>query len=166
MTVQRKGLHCTHVDALRFFAPEARSWNHHGALLDRRDQLRFEQPACVHANMDLLKIVLRLQPFCDAKLIQRVLEIVLQARRLDIAASPYDVSEYLMQDQSMHNDHAIATVIPIETAEGREMYRQKQIALMKQAESIRRDLLQAYNDFLKLAFDEEALSSPRAKQFA
>lgn len=45
-TVERKGISCTHVDALRFFAPAAGPLNHHGASLERMDQLRLEQPAC------------------------------------------------------------------------------------------------------------------------
>ena len=49
--VERKGVSCTHVDALRFFAPAAAPLNSHGATLERVDQLRLEQPACVHAHM-------------------------------------------------------------------------------------------------------------------
>ena len=45
-TVERKGISCTHVDALRFFAPAAGRLNHHGDRLERIDQLRLEQPAC------------------------------------------------------------------------------------------------------------------------
>ena len=41
--VERKGISCTHVDALRFFAPAAGPLNHHGASLERTDQLRLEQ---------------------------------------------------------------------------------------------------------------------------
>jgi hypothetical protein len=32
--VERKGVRCTHIDALRFFAPEARKWNWYGSLND------------------------------------------------------------------------------------------------------------------------------------
>jgi hypothetical protein len=45
-TVEHKGISCTHVDALRFFAPAAGRLNHHGDRLERMDQLRLEQPAC------------------------------------------------------------------------------------------------------------------------
>lgn len=38
--MERKGLRCTHVDALRFFAPAAAPLNHHGSFLEREDQLR------------------------------------------------------------------------------------------------------------------------------
>lgn len=144
-TVERKGISCTHVDALRFFAPAAGPLNHHGASLERMDQLRLEQPACVHAHMDLLKIILRLQPFCDSDLFLRVLTMSLDARRLDVAASPYDARKYGLE------------VIPVETEEGRALYREKQRELMVRAEPIRRELLDAYNLFLKLAFDEDPI---------
>lgn len=32
--VERKGVRCTHIDALRFFAPEAKKWNWYGSLDD------------------------------------------------------------------------------------------------------------------------------------
>jgi hypothetical protein len=141
-TVERKGISCTHVDALRFFAQDALPLNDFGGSLQRADQVRLEQPGCVHAHMDLLKIALKLQPFCDPVLLQRVLEVALAARRLDVAASPYDSSEYGVG------------VIPIETAEGRAEYRTQQLALMKRVQPVRQDLLDAYNCFLSLAFDE------------
>jgi len=50
-TVERKGISCTHVDALRFFAPAAGPLNHHGSELERMDQLRLEQKGCVHAGI-------------------------------------------------------------------------------------------------------------------
>lgn len=57
------GVSCTHVDALRFFAPAAAGFNKHGGRLERTDQLRLEQPGCVHAHMDLLKAAIRLSPW-------------------------------------------------------------------------------------------------------
>ena len=157
-TVERKGIHCTHVDALRFFAPAAAPLNHHGASLERMDQLRLEQPACVHAHMDLLKIALRLQPFCGADLLRRVLDLALQARQLDVAASPYDATAYGVP------------AVPVETAAGRAQYKREQTALMKRAEPIRRELLQAYDTFLALAFDDNVLAlakdRPQAERFA
>jgi hypothetical protein len=157
-TVERKGIHCTHVDALRFFSPAAGPLNHHGSSLTRTDQLQLEQPACVHAHMDLLKIVLRLQPFCGAETVATILELALQARRLDVAASPYDATRYGVG------------VVPVETSSGRAQYRKEQRELMERAEPIRQDLLQAYDTFLALAFDEEALAlgtrEPQAERFA
>ena len=118
---------------MRFFAPAARPWNVQGSIetLERHDQLRLEQPACVHAQMDLLKLGLRLQPFVSAELIARILLVALEARRLDVAASPYDASLYGVD------------AVPVETPEGRSVYRKRQLELMQQANVVRTDLLQA-----------------------
>ena len=138
--VERRGISCTHVDALRYFAPAAGPLNKYGAAPDRQEQLRLEQPACVHAQMDLLKMTLRLCPFCDPVLLQRVLRVALEARRMDVAASPYDATAYGVD------------VIPIETPEGRALYREKQTQQMHKAEPVRRELLRSYDLLLDLAF--------------
>ena len=44
----------------------------------------------MHAHMDLLKMALRLQPWLCSELIGDCLEVALDARALDVAASPYD----------------------------------------------------------------------------
>lgn len=137
--VERAGIRCTHVDALRFFAPDALPLNRH-VNLTRTDQLHLEQKACVHAHMDLLKMALKLSSFVDSRLLGDVLELSLEARRLDVAASPYDASLY-----GLHP-------VPIETREGRKMYRREQAALMNKAEPIRRRLLRAYEVFMELTF--------------
>ena len=158
--VERQGIHCTHVDALKYFSPAATLYNHYGASLERLDQLRLEQPACVHAHMDLIKIVLRLQPFVNATLISRVVDLALQARRLDVAASPYDGTAY-----------DGVSIVPIETPEGRAEYRHQQQELMRHAQVLRRELLDAYHIFLYVAFDPIILQhaetmQPDAERFA
>ena len=85
--VEADEIKCTHFDAFRFFAADAVDKNRHA--LTRQTQLDHEQPACVHANMDLLRYALRLAPFVDAALIGDALDVALQARDLDIRASPY-----------------------------------------------------------------------------
>ena len=145
-TVERKGVSCTHVDALRFFAKPALPLNHFGGPLERSDQIRLENPACVHAHMDLLKIILKLQPFCDPQLLQRVLEVSLEARKLDVAASPYDA-----------NTQYNVGVIPIETREGRAEYRKRQLQLMKEVQPVRQDVLNSYHMFLSLAFSDDII---------
>ena len=115
------------------------------SVVQRTDQLRLEQPACVHAHMDLLKIALKLRPFCDPHLLVDVLGIALESRQLDVAASPYDATAYGLG------------VLPIETADGRAEYRRQQKRLMEQAESVRRKLLAAYEVFLPLAFSDKSL---------
>ena len=51
-------------------------------------------------------------------------------------ASPYDATKYG------------AGIVPIETNEGRRMYRERQIVLMQKAEPVRKKLLHAYEDFM------------------
>ena len=145
-TVERKGVHCTHVDALKYFAEAASPLNHFGGHPPRVAQLSLEQPACVHAQMDLIKMSLRLQPFLDASLLCECLQVGLEARRLDVAASPYDALEL-----------AGLEPVRVETPEGRAQYRQVQSQLMKRAAPVRRRLLRAYQVFLQLAFEEETL---------
>lgn len=144
-TVERKGVRCTHVDALRFFAPAAGLLNHHGGELERADQLRLEQKGCVHAHMDLLKIGLKLHGFVSSDLLLDILELSLAARKLDVEASPYDATEYG------------ARIVPVETNEGRRMYRDEQIVLMQRSEPVRKRLLDAYEVFMSLAFEEDLL---------
>ena len=143
--VERRGISCTHVDALRFFAPAAGPLNYHGATLQRTEQLVLEQKGCVHAHMDLLKIALKLQPFLDSTLLCDVLEVSIMARKLDVEASPYDVRGYG------------GGVVAVETEEGRRIYRSRQMTLMDQAEPVRERLLHAYAAFMSLAFDEALL---------
>ena len=142
-TVERKGIRCTHVDALRFFAPAAGPLNHHGADLQRTDQIRLEQRGCVHAHMDLLKIGLKLKGFVDSNLMADILEVGLAARKLDVEASPYDATPFG------------AGIVAVETNEGRKEYRKQQTELMQRAEPIRQRLFDSYDAFMKLSFEEE-----------
>ena len=156
--VERKGIHCTHVDALRFFAPAAAPLNHHGSSLERTDQLRLEQKGCIHANMDLLKMTLRLQPFVGADMVGDALEAALESRKLDVEASPYDASGYGLG------------AIPVETESGREEYRRRQMALMDSVQPVRERLLTAYDAFLDMSFEDQVLGisedRPEPERFA
>ena len=159
-TVERKGIRCTHVDALRYFAPAAGPYNKHGIQLQRLDQLRLEQSGCVHAHMDLIKLALRIQPFCNPELIRNALEIAIQGRRLDVAGSPYDCSSYGVQP------------IPIETSVGRNEFQLQQVELKDIATPVRQEVLEAYDVFLKIVFNSdddllrEAQKHPAAERFA
>ena len=99
----------------------------------------------MHAHMDLLKICVRLQPFVDVGLLVDVLEVALKARRLDVEASPYDGGKYGLG------------VVPVETREGRRVYKERQVEIMEEAEPIRKRLLEAYEVFLRLTFEDEYL---------
>lgn len=138
-TVERQGVHCTHTQAMQYFTPDALKLNVYPKF-QRTNQLQWEQPACVHAQMDLLQYACRLQPFCDADLFREILSIVLEARKLDVAASPYDASSYGLAP------------VPVETAEGRSLYRKRQAELMEQAQPLRQLLLDQYDCFIEAAF--------------
>lgn len=156
--VERRGVSCTHVDALRYFAPAAAPLNRHGATLQRSQQPELEQPACVHAAMDLLKIALKLHPWMCSDLLGDALEVAIAARTLDVAASPYDLSSYGLAP------------ICVETEQGRLAFREAQLELMERVTPVRRRLLEAYDAFIDAGFDritvEAALSKPNEVQFA
>merc|ERR1712203_1103338 len=90
--VERAPLRCSHFDAFRFFTEAARPQNIHSFAASREDQAVHEQPACVHANMDLLRIALKLLPLIPSDHVLHALRIALRARRVDMRASPYDLS--------------------------------------------------------------------------
>lgn len=153
-TVERKGTHCTHIHAIQYFSPPALPFNTPTELqtnFHRRElQPKYEQPACVHAHMDLLQYALRLGPFFsmdDKCRSDDLLRVVLAARRLDVAASPYDASAYA------------GPPICIETAAGRAEYREQQKALLQQVTPVRQSVLAAYEAFLQAAFAAEDVAA-------
>ena len=156
--VERSGVSCTHVDALRYFAPAAAPLNKHGSTLQRSQQPDLEQPACVHAAMDLLKIALKLHPWLPAELVGDALEVAIEARTLDVIASPYDLRSYGLEP------------ICIEEESGRAEFKERQLALMARVQPVRTQLLRAYDAFLDCGFDmstiEAALRRPNEVQFA
>jgi hypothetical protein len=103
--------------------------------------------------MDLLKMALKLAPFLPGTLLVRCLDVALQARKLDVAASPYDATSY-----------GIVPVL-IETESGRAEYRQRQVWLMEQAQVVRRELLGAYDEFLESEFSSEHLLHRKPSTF-
>ncbi|QGF25221.1 3-methyladenine DNA glycosylase [Raineyella fluvialis] len=132
--VEELGARCTHVDAYRFFTPSGRPLN--DRALTREDQLAYEQPGCLHANMDLYRIAYKLSPLVDSGLVFECFELARAIRDLDMAASPYDVSGF-----------GIAPV-PVETAAGRATYVTAQRAFQQRAEPLRRRLLTAVDGLL------------------
>ena len=138
--VARQGTSCTHYDAFRFFTPEAAPKNLHQTSRDTQED--FEQPACLHANMDLYKWASKLHPWIDGDLLLDCLEIALDCRRLDMQASPYDLSA-----------QGLAPV-PVETPQGREEYARHQRQLMARAQALRPRLAEAYAELLGLMLEE------------
>ena len=95
--------------------------------------------------MDLLKIGLKLHGYVNSELIGDVTEVALAARQLDVEASPYDATEYGPR------------IVPVKTNERRKMYKEKQTLLMHRKEPVRKRLLDVYEVFIKLAFEEVLL---------
>ena len=62
---------CSHFDAFRFFTDDARPLN--TLQPGRDDRPAFEQPACLHAGMDLYKHAFRLSPWSPSDAGRRLL---------------------------------------------------------------------------------------------
>jgi len=99
---------CTHHDAFRFFTEAAKPLN--GQALKSEDRSEHEQFGCVHFNMDLYRWSYKLSPWIGSELMDDCFRLAIEARTLDMRASPYDLSEYGY------------TPIRVETPEGRNEY--------------------------------------------
>jgi hypothetical protein len=118
---------CSHYDAFRFFTPEARALNR--LQPTRESSPILEQPACLHANMDLYKWAFKLAPWCPSELIADTFELARDIRELDMRASPYDLTS-----------HGYSPV-PIETPEGRAQYEKCQREFAERARPLRQRLV-------------------------
>ncbi len=118
---------CTHFDAFRFFTPEAVPRN--ATQLTRAEQATTEQPGCLHATMDLYKWCAKLSPAISSELQQDCFELAVEVRRVDMRASPYDVSRYGLE------------AIPIETVVGKRAYAQAQRDFAARGAVLRQRLL-------------------------
>ena len=81
---------CSHFDAYRFFTDPARPLN--TLSPGRDDRPSYEQPACLHAGMDLYKHAFRLSPMVSSDLVADCFELAWDIRVLDMRASPYDLT--------------------------------------------------------------------------
>lgn len=125
--VESHRIRCSHVDAYRFFTPDAAPRNELHPT--RESQPDLEQPGCLHANMDCLKWALKLGPAVPGDLLLDAYELARDIRYLDMQASPYDVSSY--------GQPAVA----IETPEGKAEYVRRQRAFAERAAALRARLL-------------------------
>jgi hypothetical protein len=129
-------LRCSHFDAFRFFSPEAAPRN--AGSPSRSAQQDWEQPGCLHANMDLYKWSYKLSPLIESEMLLDCLELAAAAREVDMRASPYDLSAYGYKP------------IPVEDAAGRAEYVRCQKAIATRAAPLRAALL-ARCDLLRQA---------------
>jgi hypothetical protein len=127
--VSSRSITCTHYDAFRFFANEAKPLNRHPLSLDTRH--KNEQPGCVHANMDLYKWAAKSMPWVCSELLLETFLLASQLRDLDMRASPYDLSAWNVNP------------IKIETPEGRREYEIEQRRLAFLAIELRTKLITA-----------------------
>jgi hypothetical protein len=130
-------LRCSHFDAFRFFSAEAAPRN--AGAPSRDTQQDWEQPGCLHANMDLYKWSYKLSPLIDSEMLLDCLELAAAAREIDMRASPYDLSGYGY------------TSIPVENAAGRTEYVRRQKAIATRAEPLRAGLLARCDLLLQVA---------------
>ena len=135
--VSNSNLRCTHFDAWRFFQDDARIQNKHH--LERYNQEEYEQPGCIHANMDLFKCATDIYPLIPSTLLLSCLELAINSRTIDMRASPYDVSSY----------SGCEDAIEIETNIGRQLYIKEQEKIYQQSIPIRHELLMYYDEILQ-----------------
>ncbi len=132
--VESMPLRCSHFDAYRFFTPAATVRNE--IQPTRSTQRDWEQPGCLHANMDLYKWCAKLVPLVDSDLLMDCLEVAADARELDMRASPYDLSEYGFEP------------ITVEEPAGRADYARRQGEIARRAEPLRAALLERCEQLL------------------
>ena len=125
-TVEDIGLRCTHIDAYRFFTPEALPLNAHAPTRERQPDV--EQPGCLHATMDLYKYAMWFQPYVPGDLVLDCFALAVDTRVLDMEASPYDLADV---------GHP---PVRIETPEGRREYVARQRGLAERGEVLRHRL--------------------------
>ena len=125
--VESMPLRCSHYDAFRFFTPAAAARN--AGRPARDSQSHWEQPGCLHTNMDLYKWCYKLGPLVESSLLMDCLEAAADARELDMRASPYDLREYGLEP------------IAVEEATGRAEYLRRQVAVADRAAPLRAALL-------------------------
>ena len=136
--VESRPLTCTHFDAFRFFAKSAQPLNKTQPNLEHRPSQ--EQPACIHSNMDLYKWCFRAMPMVGSQLLTECFQLALEARAIDMRASPYDLSDY-----------GEYTPIKIETSEGRAEYERLQREISKNASLLRRRLADTIESIIDLS---------------
>jgi hypothetical protein len=135
--VERHRIRCTHIDAFRFFTPDAVPRN--TLQPTRETQVAMEQPGCLHANMDLYKWALKLGPAVPGDLLLDAFALAREIRTVDMQASPYDVSSYGLAP------------IAIETPEGKAEYVRRQRGFAAASQTLRERLVAVCDAVLRAA---------------
>lgn len=122
-------LRCTHIDAYRFFTPEAVPRNRFAP--SRETQPELEQPGCLHAGMDVYKWAMKLGPLVPGELLLDAFELARDIRFLDMQASPYEMRAWSGEP------------VRIETAEGKAEYVRRQRGFAERSNALRRAVREA-----------------------
>lgn len=138
--VESRPLVCTHYDAFRFFTDKARPMNRN--QLNRKSFRDMEQPGCIHTNMDLYKWAYKLYPWISGELIREAFLNAVEARKIDMQASPYDAAAFGLEP------------IKIETENGRKIYMEKQMEIFRQSMPIRSKLIKAYKSIIEVIHNQ------------
>lgn len=133
--VESHPIACSHFDAYRFFTPAARPFNRLAPT--RENQPDTEQPACLHAGMDIYKWATKLGPLVPGELLLDAFELARDIRFVDMQASPYDVSGYFSPGGSP------LAPIAIETPEGKREYVRLQRGFSERGNALRVRVLDA-----------------------
>ena len=141
--VETSRLRCTHFDAFRFFTDAAAPLNSEQLTPDRRT--RHEQPACLHAGMDVYAHVAALEAGAPGELLLDALRAAFAAREVDMRSSPYDLGDWGLDP------------IPVETAAGRAEFVAFQRAWIARTQALRAR-------FVEAADRVESLALPRPDQ--
>jgi len=133
--VESHRIACSHFDAYRFFTPAAVPLN---TLRPRHDdRADFEQPACLHGNMDLYgKVAVRLSPLIPSELIADAFELAWDIRIMDMRAAPYDLTGITLDPTGEP-----WAPIKIETPAGKREYADLQRQFAERAAPIRQRLV-------------------------
>ena len=125
--VASRPMTCSHFDAFRFFAPDAKPLNR--VQLQPSARHEREQPGCIHANMDLYRWAYTSMPWIGSDLLVQCFELAADLRVLDMQASPYDLGKFGFAP------------VRVETPGGRDEYQRRQRELSARAGVLRDSLV-------------------------
>jgi hypothetical protein len=135
--LKSRTVRCSHYDAYRFFSSSAHGMNK--LRPDNDNRYEYEQPGCLHTNMDLYKWCYKAMPWISSELLWQCFLLAKDVRELDMRASPYDLTEYNLSP------------VKIETKQGREEYEKIQRDLSVRADPIRETLIEKLDEVLNIA---------------
>lgn len=125
--VESRPVACSHFDAFRFFAEDAKPMNRLDLEWATRHDM--EQPGCIHANMDVYRWAYTAMPWVGSDLLMDCFELASELRVLDMQASPYDLTSLGFEP------------VRVETPEGRSEYQRRQRDFSERASALRARLI-------------------------